>query len=286
MLEELGMLPDLKEDYLLRVAKDIEVSASGRNQMLDNSQGTKKNSVGGNNLNINNDSKGSGSDSFRLARSRGKRLLRYLKQSENCSDLFKSRMCQKLSIISFIPARKPVSIELGGHILYESTLTSFKELLAISAGPLGFSVMPVLDEDLAPPLIFFSALGVTTSPPIEVVLRHLRNLTVNSGDSLDRWNHEKFSIRETFSTLFQHLYDQWKHIVPPVQDAIKCSQIIPVGHFLVRPARLFFRLQGDDLSPFMHEVPRYFGAHEQFLKILGVKEEPSASDNIEVVCTN
>ena len=71
----------------------------------------------------------------------------------------------------------------------------------------------------------------------------------------------------------------------PVQDAIKCSQIIPVGHFLVRPARLFFRLQGDDLSPFMHEVPRYFGVHEQFLKIIGVKEEPSASDNIEVICS-
>ena len=55
------------------------------------------------------------------------------------------------------------------------------------------------------------------------------------------------------------------------------------GHFLVRPARLFFRLQGEDLSPFMHEVPRYFGAHEQFLKELGVKEEPSASDYVEVI---
>ena len=283
MLEELGMLPDLKEDYLLRVAKDIEVSASGKNRTMNNQDG-KKNSIRGNNHDADNDSRSN--DSFRRAGGRGKRLLRYLKQSENCSDLFKLRMCQKLSVISFIPARKPVSIELGGHIIFEKCLASFRELLATSAGPLGFSVMPVLDEDLAPPLIFFSFLGVTTSPVIEVVLRHLRNLTVNSGDSLDRWNHEKYSIRETFSTLFQYLLDNWKNIVPPVQDAIKCSQIIPVGHFLVRPARLFFRLQGDDLSPFMHEVPRYFGAHEQFLKIIGVKEEPSASDNIEVICSD
>ena len=283
MLLELGMLPDLKEDYLLKVAKDIEVSASVKNRTMNNQDG-KKNSISGNNHDADNDSRSN--DSFRRAGVRGKRLLRYLKQSENCSDLFKLRMCQKLSIISFIPARKPVSIELGGHIVFENSLTTFRELLATSAGPLGFSVMPVLDEDLAPPLIFFSYLGVTTSPAIEVVLRHLRNLTVNSGDSLDRWNHEKFSIRETFSILFQYLFDNWKNIVPPVQDAIKCSQIIPVGHFLVRPARLFFRLQGDDLSPFMHEVPRYFGAHEQFLKILGVKEEPSASDNIEVICSD
>lgn len=54
-----------------------------------------------------------------------------------------------------------------------------------------------------------------------------------------------------------------------------------IGHSLVRPARLFFRLQGVDLSPFMHECPRHFGAHELFLKELGVREEPSAGDYVQ-----
>ena len=311
MLTDLGMFGDLTEEFLLKIAKDIEESASvgGDDDILDQDKndGRKKvkrcnNLNGGNDSSSNdNDSSRSNSDgdgdddnngnnngnsnkkSLEVARGRGKRLLSYIKQAENSSDFFKLRLCQKLRIISFIPVLRPVSTQQGGHIVYEPSLSSFDELLAVSAGPLGFSVMPVLDEDIAPPLIFFSSLGVTTSPVIEVVLRHLRNLTVNCGDCLDRWNHEKYTIRDTFSALFSYLSDNWKNIVPPVQDAIKFSQIIPVGHFLVRPARLFFRLQGDDLSPFMHEMPRYFGTHEQFLKeILGIKEQPSASDYIQV----
>ena len=309
MLTDLGMFGDLTEEFLLKIAKDIEESASvgGDDDILDQDKNDGRKKVKRcNNLNGGNDSSSNDNDisrsnsdgddgnngnnngnsnkkSLEVARGRGKRLLSYIKQAENSSDFFKLRLCQKLRIISFIPVLRPVSTQQGGHIVYEPSLSSFDELLAVSAGPLGFSVMPVLDEDIAPPLIFFSSLGVTTSPVIEVVLRHLRNLTVNCGDCLDRWNHEKYTIRDTFSALFSYLSDNWKNIVPPVQDAIKFSQIIPVGHFLVRPARLFFRLQGDDLSPFMHEMPRYFGTHEQFLKeILGIKEQPSASDYIQV----
>ena len=295
MLTELGMCGDLTEDFLVKVAEDIEESAGIKNKTSPRGTGSRF-QVGerdgvyeegsGSNGEISKgiqDEKNSASALLIVARESGRRLLRYLKQAESGSDLFKSRLCQKLRVISFVPVQKPVSVEQGGHIVYLPSLSSFDELLALSASPLGFSVMSILDEDIAPPLIFFSSLGVTTSPAIEVVLRHLRNLTANCGDSLDRWNNQIHSIRDTFSALFQHLLDHWKSIVPPVQEAIRSSQIVPVGHFLVRPARLFFRLQGEDLSPFMHEVPRYFGAHEQFLKELGVKEEPSASDYVEVI---
>ena len=258
MLTELGMLEDLEGEYLLRVAKDIEVSASG---------------AGGN---------PGVSDVLEECRERGRRLLRYLKQSESCSAVYKARLCSELRIISFIPVMRPISVTPGGNITYQSSLCSFDEVLATSAAPLGFSVMPVLDEDIAPPLIFFSSLAVTTSPTIEVVLRHLRNLTLDCGDLLDRWNNTQISIKETFSALFLFLMDHWQTIVPDVKNAIKRSQMVPVGHFLVRPSRLFFRLQGEDLSPFMHEVPRCFGAHEKFLKEIGVKEQPEAEDYVEV----
>lgn len=258
MLTELGMLEDLEEEYLLKVAKDIEVSATGAGV----SPGV--------------------SDVLEECRERGRRLLRYLKQSESCSAVYKARLCSKLRIISFIPVMRPISVTPGGNIIYQSSLCSFDEVLATSAAPLGFSVMPVLDEDIAPPLIFFSSLAVTTSPTIEVVLRHLRNLTLDCGDLLDRWNNTQISIKETFSALFSFLMDHWQTIVPDVKNAIKRSQMVPVGHFLVRPSRLFFRLQGEDLSPFMHEVPRCFGAHEKFLKEIGVKEQPEAEDYVEV----
>jgi len=53
--------------------------------------------------------------------------------------------------------------------------------------------------------------------------------------------------------------------------------LVPVGHTLVKPRRLFFRLS-EDLSPFMYEVPRCYGTHEVFLKQLGVRESPSRAD--------
>ena len=89
-----------------------------------------------------------------------------------------------------------------------------------------------------------------------MVLRHIRNLT-SCGDSLDRWNTQQFSLRETFSALFVYLAEHWREVVPNVKDALRAAQLVPVGHVLVRPSRLFFRLAGDDFAPFMHEMPRY-----------------------------
>ena len=261
MLTELGMTGDLTIEYLLRVAKDIEESACQVEAGPADEQ-----ALGG-------------------CRDRGRRLLKYLRQSESCTDLFKARLCMSLKDVSFIPVMRPISTELGGYVLYEPALCSFNEVLAHSAGALGYSVMPLLEEDLAPPLIFFSSLSITTLPPLEVVLRHVNNLTINSGDSLDRWNQPKYSITDTFSALYEYLGTRWGSIDRAIRKAIQNSQIVPVGNFLVRPSRLFFRLQREDLSPFMHEVPRCLGAHETFLKVLGVKEEPAGADYVEVTCS-
>ena len=273
------MNPDLTEDFLLKIAKDIEVSASS--EALSGGGSAVEGDYGGSpGVGV---GAGAGVDrAVVVSRERGKRLLRYLKQSENCSDFFKSRLCAQLRVISFVPVSRPVEVTLGGFVVYSAALGTFDEVISVSGGALGFTVMPVLDEDIAPPLIFFSSLAVATSPSIEVVLRHIRNLTVHCGDSLDRWNYSHSSVQETFAGIFEFLKDHWKGIVPSVQRALRESQIVPVGHFLVRPSRLFFRLQGEDLSPFMHEVPRCFGAQEGFLKELGVKEEPLAGDYVEV----
>ena len=127
----------------------------------------------------------------------------------------------------------------------------------------------------------YSSLGVTVVPTVQVVLRHIRNIITSgaaSGDSLDRWNMDgKFTLRDTFHELFKYLADNWPKINPAVQNSLSSSAFVPVGHTLIKPGRLFFRLS-EDLSPFMHEIPRYFGMHETFLKLLGVREKPSSSD--------
>ena len=281
MLTDLGMAPDLTGEYLVRIASDIQSSASTTGSgtggtasasatdgsaVISGASGT-DNSVSGT-MNTSSEPL----SSLQQARDRGRRLLRYLTKlggmgtgsSTTTTDLFTNDLCRRLRRITFVPTERPTAVELGGHVVYEPSLGCFDQLLALHAGTgtgagasgaLGFTVMPLLEGDLAPPQIFFSSLGVTSQPPLEVVLRHIRNLT-SCGDSLDRWNTQHFTLRETFSALFVYLAEHWREVVPNVKDALRAAQLVPVGHTLVRPSRLFFRLAGEDFAPFMHEMPR------------------------------
>lgn len=145
-----------------------------------------------------------------------------------------------LGKISFVPVLFPVSVEAGGFVQYRADVCRFDQTLAGHRGALGFTVLPTLTEDISPPQSLSSALGITSVPPIEVVLRHIRNLTTGS-DTLDRWNTAQYPLKETFGELFAFLFDNWKSISPPVQAALRVTSIVPVGHLLVKPARLFFR---------------------------------------------
>jgi hypothetical protein len=99
------------------------------------------------------------------------------------------------------------------------------------------------------------------------------------GDVIDRWNSNLFSPKETFSSIFQFLFDHWKDIEQRVKTSLSNKNLILVGHHLISPKRLFFRLT-EDLSPFMYEIPRYYGHVEPFLLAIGVKESPSPYDYI------
>ena len=126
--------------------------------------------------------------------------------------------------------------------------------------------------------IYFSSLGIRTSPSLEVLLRHLRIIVLAS--PLDRWNCTQFPLQQTFAAIFTALQDRWKDLAATVKEGLRDTALIPVGHVLFKPTRLFFRL-ADDLSPFMHEVPRCFGPHESFLKHLGVRESPTRTDYVK-----
>eukprot|EP01032_Pedospumella_encystans_P024388 gene24388-27584_t len=215
---------------------------------------------------------------LREAADRGRSILRYVKANDRISTLLQNKpYAASIGKIKFVPMKVPLTTEAGGYVTYKEEIGRFDMLLARTHGTLAFTVMPIIDEDITPPQFYFSALGITGTPGVEIVLRHIRNLTSN-GDSLDRWN-APYTITGTFNAIFQFLSDQWKTLSPKVKESLSGINLVPVGHLLIKPTRLFFRL-AEDLSPFMHEIPRLYGAHEQFLKQIGIKESPTVTDYV------
>ena len=86
-------------------------------------------------------------------------------------------MAKQLSKLCFVPVQIPVDVEFGGHVVWRSDIARFCDVLDYKQGALGFSVMPLLEQDIAPFQMWHSALGVTSEPPIEKVTEHLMNLT-------------------------------------------------------------------------------------------------------------
>lgn len=59
------------------------------------------------------------------------------------------------------------------HVLYGPSISPF----STQFGALGFTVLPLIDTEIAPPQMFHSALGITSSPNVTTVMKHLNNLT-------------------------------------------------------------------------------------------------------------
>jgi hypothetical protein len=258
MCEDLGMLQELDPASFKRVATDIEATL--------------------NDAYTSNADSATQLEALREAAERGRALLRYVKASDRLSVLLQKReFAQSIGKIRFVPTRVPTATEAGGYVSYRDDVGRFDGLLARTHGALAFTVLPIIDEDIMPPQFFHSLVGITTNPSSEVVLRHVRNLT-SHGESLDRWN-APYEITKTFSAIFQYLQDNWKTLSPNVKTSLSSINLVPVGNMLIKPTRLFFRL-AEDLSPFMHEIPRLYGAHEAFLKQIGIKETPSVQDYV------
>ncbi|CAN0226515.1 unnamed protein product [Phaeothamnion confervicola] len=136
-----------------------------------------------------------------------------------------------------------------------------------------YTVMPVHVEDQQPPQLQFSSLGIKTPPPPRIVLRHLRNL-IEAG--LEHWTYRD-PPEKVFRDIYRFLDEGWHNLSPNVRSGLRELPAVPVGGRMVKPSRLFFRLK-EDLSPFLFEVPRAFGAFDVLFRALGTKPAPVAAD--------
>jgi hypothetical protein len=214
---------------------------------------------------------------------RARQFLRYMNENGRLVGLLAtdSSIAAELKTIEFIPAQVPTAIESGGYVVMNSAMVRYQDLVTKACGSLVFSLIPVLAEDIAPPQMFLSSLGVMTSPSHDLVTKHLLRLTRENGaELLDRWNlGHLYSIKATFQAIFDYLADHWRELAESTRALLQSTSIIPVGNLLVRPQRLFWKLPVD-LSPFLHEVPLHFGSHEQILKRLGVRASPQIVDYV------
>ena len=87
-----------------------------------------------------------------------------------------------LGKIAFVPVQYPTSTEAVA-MEYAQDICKFSDVVSSGNGALGFSIMPVLEEDITPPALFHSALGITSTPTPSVVLAHLYKLTANGKGS-------------------------------------------------------------------------------------------------------
>ncbi|RYG70211.1 hypothetical protein EON64_00775 [archaeon] len=260
LFTDLGMLQELDFETLLKIACDIQADAVEARRLTSELSTVE------------------GEIALRKCIDRGRRILMYVLDSDRLLEITQSNPMhvKKLGQVHFVPLSHPERMEDGGFIVYKDDVGAYRELVPRSSGALCFTLLPILDQSLTPPTLLFSQLGIISSPQEDVIMRHLRSLI--QCVSLDRWN-APFPIDKAFAAIFTYLHDHWQGISPSIKNALQTSPLIPIGSHLVPPNRIFFRLT-EDLSPFMHELPRMFGAHESLLKQLKVREAPTLQDYI------
>ena len=254
LFSDLGMKSDVTEETFLAIITDIQTDAVTAQQSKDDSK-------------------------LQDCIQRGRRILHYILSGDRSSTLFDNNtFARKVGKIMFVPMKLPLQMEEGGYVVYQDDVGRFDQFISKPHGMTAFSVLPLLEEDVTPSTIYFSSLGIMNAPNREVVLRHVRNLI--KANHLERWNVSFYTPQQTFNAIFQFLADNWRSLSNAITEKLKEEAIVPVGNLLVPPNRIFFRLT-EDLAPFMHELPRHFGAHEQFLKTsLGIREAPGSMDYV------
>ncbi len=188
---------------------------------------------------------------------------------------------ERVSAAAFVPALDPDTKSLRFWKFSDTALERDFNLI--------WSCRPVLSASLTPPPARLSALGVESPPSVALILTHIGRVTRTSLSDLRSRLRDQLSTRERsgtiesmFKSLFSFLETAWDELPSGAAEALRLTKIVPVGPRLVRPSRLFIRLE-QNLFPFMFEVPRVFGAHDKLLQRLGARAAPGPADYVRVL---
>ena len=214
------------------------------------------------------------------------RLLLCLQTGTGSDEFYSVGFTRSLASIACVPAERATQSDSDAAVggARDVVLVQFSEAVVPADRHLAGTVMPVIAESLVPPQLMWSSLGIVTPPPLGVVLRHLRLLCSGDGPEqgcnqnglLDRgWPFDE-TPAHVFAAIFRHLESHWSKVSPQVKEALKELPCVPIGGRLIKASRLFLRL-GEDLAPFMFELPRAFQAPTLF-KALGTRPSPTVGD--------
>jgi sacsin len=201
-------------------------------------------------------------------------LIRYLWSNLNTFLLPNtSTFYSKLTEIAFVPV--PVPAITNPYTFGRMSLKRFKDCAIKDDFYLCWTNTPILSDSTMPPSTMWKRLDILHPPSPKAVVEHILAITQDEsgGGLMERWPFKDDDITSVFQKIYSHLQSSWKGVYEGTSlgSALKSRPFVPLESRLVKPSRLFFRLQYN-LSPFMFEIPRVFGAYDTLFQALGAKE--------------
>lgn len=186
-------------------------------------------------------------------------------------------LCRQLKAIDLEPRSEDTEGEEGDFVLlpYSGCIREAHRLLA-------WTQMGILPQECVPPTAACSRVELPESPPNSTIIEHLQALVAANEDeawrdaSLAHWCAPDPPLICLAGAL-QALSSSEQSLTEEQNRWIRGAAFVPVGASYVPLRRLFFRLpRAAAIAPLAFEVPRALGAHEEWLKGMGVQETPSA----------
>ena len=154
---------------------------------------------------------------------------------------------------------------------------------------LAWTQLGVMPQDCTPPVAAWPRVQLPETPATAAIVRHMQALA--AADSTEGWKDatlEHWCAPEPplacLACALQALSAPGQQLSDEHAQWLRTAAFVPVGASYVPLRRLFFRLpRASAIAPLAFEVPRALGAHEQWLKRMGVAETPGAQQYCQLL---
>jgi len=167
----------------------------------------------------------------------------------------------------------------------------FGDLAVSKDRALAWTALPVLPAVQSPPVVLHAQMGLVSPPSVVVVMDHVQRIAsvpleqwdrVLNADQAAVGGNGRLEPTKVFLELFAYLDTHWAELSPAQQTVLRRLPLVPIGGALTRASRLYFRLD-QNLSPFLFEVPRLFGAYDALFRRLGTNDLPTRRDYLNLL---